>query len=152
MFNSIVDMTSFWCGLIGRRFYVILKENVFNWSLSLLLIWTSLFKKRMVESGRAILDLCLITRVLNCEQTRFPHVIGRMGKLEVADQRLFFIAALDFHHQLTLDDGHLRTFQATFQSVAQTEPIYAELLSLCSLSSPSSSTSAAATAEATSSQ
>ncbi|KAK7109044.1 hypothetical protein V1264_013160 [Littorina saxatilis] len=57
----------------------------------------------------------------------FPHVLGRMGKLEVVDQRLFCLAALDFFRQLT-DDMHRRSFLSTFQGVAATDSPYNDLL------------------------
>ncbi|KAL8615828.1 hypothetical protein ACOMHN_048536 [Nucella lapillus] len=58
----------------------------------------------------------------------FPHVLGRMGKLEVVDRRLFCLAALDFFRQLS-DDMHRRSFIATFQAVASPESPYHDLLS-----------------------
>ena len=60
-------------------------------------------------------------------RARFPHVLGRMGKLEVVDRRLFCLAALDFFRQLT-DSMHCRSFISTFQSVASPESPYHELL------------------------
>ncbi|XP_076466851.1 LOW QUALITY PROTEIN: huntingtin-like [Babylonia areolata] len=60
----------------------------------------------------------------------FPHVLGRMGKLEVVDRRLFCLAALDFFRQLG-EDMHRRSFLSTFQGVASSpDSPYHELL-LC---------------------
>lgn len=58
---------------------------------------------------------------------RFPHVLGRMGKLEIVDRQLFCLAALDFFRQLT-EDMHRRTFISTFQTVASQDSPYRELI------------------------
>ena len=55
-----------------------------------------------------------------------------MGKLDTVDQRLFVLAALDFRTQLHMKPDEQRAFKAAFQSVAQPQTPYAELLSLCS--------------------
>lgn len=66
----------------------------------------------------------------------FPHILGRIGKLELIDHRLFCLAALDFHRQLT-DDVHRRSFAATFHSVAAPESPYSDLLGCLALPPPS---------------
>jgi len=60
-----------------------------------------------------------------------PHIIDRMGKMEIVDRRLFCIAALDFRHQLT-DESQRRSFMATFQAVAQPDSPYADMIACCS--------------------
>jgi len=71
-----------------------------------------------------------------------PYVISRMSRLDSIDQQLFCTSALDFRTRLH-DDAQLRTFHATFQTVAQPGTPYANLLQLCA--------SAAATAAGSSS-
>ncbi|XP_071090376.1 huntingtin-like isoform X1 [Haliotis cracherodii] len=55
----------------------------------------------------------------------FPHVIGRMGKMETIDRKLFCLSALDFKSQLTED---LHVFVSTFQAVAQPDSPYQDLV------------------------
>ncbi|CAH1783183.1 unnamed protein product [Owenia fusiformis] len=59
-----------------------------------------------------------------------PHVIGRMGKLEIVDRKLFCIAALDFRSQLK-DEEEIQVFVKTFQRVAQPETPYSDLVLCC---------------------
>ena len=67
------------------------------------------------------------------------HVIGRMGKTrQRMDASVFCAVAQDFCSQLADDDDGgatggdlMRHFLATFQRVAQTESVYADLLSSC---------------------
>ncbi|XP_029645621.1 huntingtin isoform X2 [Octopus sinensis] len=63
----------------------------------------------------------------------FPHVLGRMGKMETMDCKLFCLAALDFRRQL--DENQERAFHSTFQYVAQPDSPYQELLSCCGTNS-----------------
>ncbi|XP_050396465.2 huntingtin [Patella vulgata] len=58
----------------------------------------------------------------------FPHVIERMGKMEVVDKRLFCLSAIDFYRQLT-EDSQKRAFISTFQAVVQSDTPYQTLLS-----------------------
>lgn len=62
---------------------------------------------------------------------RFPHVVNRMGKMEVVDTRLFCVAAMSFYNQLT-DDAQLRAFVSTFQMVISLGAPYTQLLELLS--------------------
>ncbi|CAG2238747.1 HD [Mytilus edulis] len=61
----------------------------------------------------------------------FPHVVNRMGKMEVVDTRLFCVAAMSFYNQLT-DDAQLRAFVSTFQMVISLGAPYTQLLELLS--------------------
>ena len=71
--------------------------------------------------------LPLPANVSSLTYSSFPHVLGRMGKLEVVDRRLFCLAAVDFFRQLT-DDLHRRSFMATFQGVTSCDSPYSDLL------------------------
>ena len=68
--------------------------------------------------------------LLNPLPRSLSHVISRMGRLELVDQRLFVIAALDFKQHLT-DGTQLRAFLATFQAVNQPGLPYSQLLACC---------------------
>ena len=78
-----------------------------------------------------VVDLDLVSRL--------PYVIGRMGKTQQqADATLFCAVAVDFYNQLIDDDdsgttgGELaQRFLATFERIALTESIYADLLTCC---------------------
>ncbi|XP_052100645.1 huntingtin-like [Mytilus californianus] len=61
----------------------------------------------------------------------FPHVVNRMGKMEVVDTRLFCVSAMSFYNQLT-DDAQLRAFLSTFQMVISLGAPYTQLLELLS--------------------
>ena len=74
-----------------------------------------------------LLILLLPAKASSLTCSSFPHVLGRMGKLEVVDRRLFCLAAVDFFRQLT-NDLHRRSFMATFQSVASSDSPYSDLL------------------------
>ncbi|CAG2221231.1 HD [Mytilus edulis] len=65
------------------------------------------------------------------DRYRFPHVVNRMGKMEVVDTRLFCVAAMSFYNQLT-DDAQLRAFVSTFQMVISLGAPYTQLLELLS--------------------
>jgi hypothetical protein len=60
-------------------------------------------------------------------------VVGRLGRLEVVDERLFVLAALDFKQHLH-EAAQLRAFLATFQAAAQPGLPYSQLLQACSCS------------------
>lgn len=64
----------------------------------------------------------------------FPHILGRMGKMETIDRKLFCLAALDFRRQL-VDETQKRAFHSTFQHVAQPDTPYHDLLLCCNASS-----------------
>lgn len=57
----------------------------------------------------------------------FPHVLGRMGYMEIMDRKLFCLCALDFYRQLT-DDTHRRAFISTFQAIAGQDSPYRDLV------------------------
>ncbi|KAL5022595.1 hypothetical protein ScPMuIL_001750 [Solemya velum] len=57
----------------------------------------------------------------------FPHALGRMGKMEEVDRKLFCLAALDFYRQLT-EDSQKRAFHSTFQAITVPDSPYQELL------------------------
>ncbi|XP_064630020.1 huntingtin-like [Lineus longissimus] len=56
-----------------------------------------------------------------------PHIVERMGKMDLVDRKLFCIAALDFYGQLG-EESQRRAFQTTFQGVALPDSPYADLL------------------------
>ncbi|GFO37998.1 huntingtin-like [Plakobranchus ocellatus] len=57
----------------------------------------------------------------------FPHVLGRMGHMELMDRKLFCLCALDFYRQLT-DESHKRAFVSTFQTIAAPDSPYGDLV------------------------
>ena len=57
-----------------------------------------------------------------------PLVMHRVGRLDLIDSQLFYIAARDFYNQLAYDESHRRAFRATFQSVAQPDTPYTDIL------------------------
>ncbi|XP_060084449.1 huntingtin-like [Ylistrum balloti] len=57
----------------------------------------------------------------------FNHVIGRMGRMDIVDRRLFCITAMDFYNQL-VDESQRRAFTSTFMAVSQPGIVYQELL------------------------
>ncbi|RUS73694.1 hypothetical protein EGW08_018541 [Elysia chlorotica] len=57
----------------------------------------------------------------------FPHVLGRMGRMELMDRKLFCLCALDFYRQLT-EDSQKRAFVSTFQSIAAPDSPYGDLV------------------------
>lgn len=65
------------------------------------------------------------------------HVVSRMGKMELVDQRLFCLAAQDFYNQIKSDDSKTRAFISTFQNVSQTAISYQEVLVMLTSSASS---------------
>ncbi|KAK3095770.1 hypothetical protein FSP39_018831 [Pinctada imbricata] len=57
------------------------------------------------------------------------HVVGRMGKTEDIDDKLFSLAAMDFYTNLK-DEGQQRSFISTFQSVVHLGPTFQQLLDI----------------------
>jgi len=60
----------------------------------------------------------------------FPHILSRIGRLELVDRRLFCLAALDLRAQLS-DVSQRHAFLSTFQAVAQPDTPYLDLVNLC---------------------
>jgi len=62
-----------------------------------------------------------------------PMAISRIGRLDVVDEQLFYLAARDFYSQLDYSESHRRAFTTTFQSVAaaNTNTPYTNILTFC---------------------
>lgn len=61
----------------------------------------------------------------------FSYIVGRMGKLESIDVKLFCAAAMDFYRTQNLDSTHKETLISTFRNAAQTSAAYRELIECC---------------------
>jgi len=61
-----------------------------------------------------------------------PLAISRIGRLDVIDEQLFYVAARDFYSQLDYNESHRRAFTSTFRSVAATDTPYTNILTFCS--------------------
>jgi len=60
-----------------------------------------------------------------------PLAISRIGRLDVIDEQLFYLTARDFYSQIDYSESHRRAFATTFQSVAQPDTPYANILTFC---------------------
>lgn len=63
----------------------------------------------------------------------FSHIVGRMGKLESLDEKLFCAAAMDFYRNQNLDSSGKEIYILTFSKAAATSAPYKELLDCCLL-------------------
>lgn len=61
----------------------------------------------------------------------FSYIVGRMGKLEDIDVRIFCAAAMDFYRTQNLDATHKETLISTFRRAAQTSAPYREFIECC---------------------
>lgn len=61
----------------------------------------------------------------------FSYIVGRMGKLEDIDVRIFCAAAMDFYRTQNLDANHKETLISTFRRAAQTSAPYREFIECC---------------------
>ena len=73
------------------------------------------------------LNLFLLSTFFDLLLPSFPHVLGRMGHMELMDRKLFCLCALDFYRQLT-EDSHKRAFVSTFQTIAAPDSPYGDLV------------------------
>jgi len=62
---------------------------------------------------------------------RMPLAISRIGRLDLIDEQLFYLAARDFYSQLGYSESHRQAFTNTFQSVAASDTPYANILTFC---------------------
>jgi len=62
---------------------------------------------------------------------RMPLAISRIGRLDLIDEQLFYLAARDFYSQLGYSESHRQAFANTFQSVAAPDTPYANVLTFC---------------------
>ena len=60
-----------------------------------------------------------------------PLAISRIGRLDVIDEQLFYLAARDFYSQLGYSESHRQAFASTFQSVAVPDTPYTNILMCC---------------------
>jgi len=60
-----------------------------------------------------------------------PLAVSRIGRLDVIDEQLFYLAARDFHSQLGYSESHRQAFASTFQAVASPDTPYANILTFC---------------------
>jgi len=70
--------------------------------------------------------------VLNSLSVRMPLAVSRIGRLDVIDEQLFYLAARDFHSQLGYSESHCQAFTKAFQAVAAADTPYANVLTFCS--------------------
>jgi len=68
---------------------------------------------------------------LNELPVRMPLAISRIGRLDVIDEQLFYLAARDFYSQLDYCKSHREAFTNTFQSVAAPDTPYSNILTFC---------------------
>lgn len=61
--------------------------------------------------------------------TSLPHVISRMGSIEVVDVNLFCVVAMDFYRHQIDEELDRRAFQSVFETVAAPGSPYHRLLS-----------------------
>ena len=62
---------------------------------------------------------------------RMPLAISRIGRLDLIDEQLFYLAARDFYSQLEYSESHRQAFANTFQSVAAPDTPYANVFTFC---------------------
>ncbi|KAK2572108.1 Huntingtin [Acropora cervicornis] len=62
---------------------------------------------------------------------RFSLIMGRMGRLQSLDVKLFCATALDFFRNQNLDSTSKEIYVSTFSKAAATSAPYRELLECC---------------------
>lgn len=60
-----------------------------------------------------------------------PLAVSRIGRLDVIDDQLFYLAARDFFDSLHYSESHRDAFTTTFQAVAAADTPYVNILTFC---------------------